>query len=191
VLAAGPLARDHACPSAPEAAYVSRPVISAAKDRQLVVRLPELRNRLRIRETLSKRDRGVVLVASHVVREVSRRSSPGWSPGTIPASPPMWASRSNPGRSSSGTARSFAASTRAGSGAAVSPPARSREGEEHKPRRRALPSWGRLIAKVHQVDPLVCAHCGKRMSVVAFVTDSGAIGRILEAEGWGVPQEWE
>lgn len=53
-------------------------------------------------------------------------------------------------------------------------------GEEHKPRRRASPSWGRLIAKVYQVDPLVCTRCGKRMSVVAFVTDSAAIGRILD-----------
>jgi len=73
-----------------------------------------------------------------------------------------------------------------------------------------------LIAKVDQVDPLVCARCGKRMGVAAFVTDSEAVGRILdhlglsnpEAEkppppvrerlrvaehrdGWGVPQEWE
>ena len=56
-------------------------------------------------------------------------------------------------------------------------------GEEHRPRRRASPSWGRLIAKVYQVDPLVCTRCGKRMSVVAFVTDSAAIGRILDHLG--------
>jgi hypothetical protein len=73
-----------------------------------------------------------------------------------------------------------------------------------------------LLAKAYQVDPLVCTRCGKRMSVVAFVTDSGAIGRILDhlglstpetakppppprevirvaehADGWGVPAEWE
>jgi hypothetical protein len=89
-------------------------------------------------------------------------------------------------------------------------------GEEDKVRRRASPSWGRLIAKVYQVDPLVRTRCGKRMRVVAFVTDSAAIGRILdhlglgspEAEkppppvremlrvaeegvGWGVPQGWD
>ncbi len=89
-------------------------------------------------------------------------------------------------------------------------------GEEHKPRRRTSPSWGRLIAKIYHVDPLVCTRCGKRMGVVAFVTDSAAIGKILDhlgltnpeaekpppsrherlrvaehGDGWGVPQEWE
>ena len=73
-----------------------------------------------------------------------------------------------------------------------------------------------MIAKVYQVDPLVCTRCGKRMSVVAFVTDSAAIGRILDhlglsnpeaekpppprremlrvaeqGDGWGVPQGWD
>lgn len=72
-----------------------------------------------------------------------------------------------------------------------------------------------MIAKVYHVDPVVCARSGKRMSVIAFVTDSVAIGRILDhlglsnpeaekpspprremlrvaeyADGWGVPQEW-
>ena len=86
-------------------------------------------------------------------------------------------------------------------------------GEEHTPRRRSSPSWARLIAKV---DPLLCTGCGQRMSVVAFVTDSAAVRRILhhlglsspEAEkppppvpeilrvaehgdGWGVPAQWE
>jgi hypothetical protein len=65
------------------------------------------------------------------------------------------------------------------------------------------------------VDPLVCTRCGQRMSIVAFVTDSFAIRRILDhlglspqrlekpppirevlrvaerGEGWGVPAEWE
>jgi hypothetical protein len=89
-------------------------------------------------------------------------------------------------------------------------------GEEHEPRRRASPSWGRLIAKIYHVDPLVCVRCGQRMSVVAFVTDQVAIGWILDhlglsnpeaekppppvrellrvaehGDGWGVPQEWD
>jgi hypothetical protein len=83
------------------------------------------------------------------------------------------------------------------------------------PRRRCSPSWARLIAKVYQVDPLLCTRCGQRMSIVAFVTDSLAVRRILDhlgltpqrqekpppirevfrvaehAEGWGVPAEWE
>jgi hypothetical protein len=82
------------------------------------------------------------------------------------------------------------------------------------PRRRSSPRWARMIAKVYQVDPLVCTRCGKRMSIVGFVTDAVAIGRILDhlglstpqadkpppireivrvaehGEGWGVPAEW-
>jgi hypothetical protein len=80
---------------------------------------------------------------------------------------------------------------------------------------RCSPSWARLIAKVYQMDPLVCTRYGQRMSIVAFVTDFFAIRRILDhlglspqpqdkpppirevlrvaehAEGWGVPAEWE
>ena len=87
--------------------------------------------------------------------------------------------------------------------------------QEEKPRKRCLSTWARLLAKVYQVDPLVCTRCGKRMSVAGFVTDTVAIGRILEhlglstpeaakpppvrevlrfaehGEGWGVPADWE
>jgi len=83
------------------------------------------------------------------------------------------------------------------------------------PRKRGSASWARLIAKVYEVDPLVCRRCGKRMSIVAFLTDAFAIRKILdhlglstpEAEkpppqrevlrvaehglGWGVPTHWE
>ena len=54
---------------------MARPVVGAAKDRQLVIRLPaELRARLeRVRTALSKRAGGVDLVTSHVVREVIER----------------------------------------------------------------------------------------------------------------------
>ena len=83
------------------------------------------------------------------------------------------------------------------------------------PRRRSSPSWARLIAKIYQVDPLVCSRCGQRMSVIAFLTDQVSIRRILDhlglstapqdrpppvrellrvaehGEGWGVPADWE
>jgi predicted DNA-binding protein len=54
---------------------MARPLVGAAKDRQLVVRLPaDLRTRLeRVRDALSKRAGGVDLVTSHVVREVIER----------------------------------------------------------------------------------------------------------------------
>jgi hypothetical protein len=85
-----------------------------------------------------------------------------------------------------------------------------------KPRQRCSPSWARLIAKVYEVDPLLCARCGNRMSIAAFVSDTVAIRRILDhlglstpeaqrppppprevvrvaehGEGWGVPADWE
>jgi hypothetical protein len=83
------------------------------------------------------------------------------------------------------------------------------------PRRRSSRSWARLIAKIYQVDPLVCSRCGQRMSVIAFLTDHVSIKRILNhpglstppqdkpppvrellrvaehGEGWGVPADWE
>ena len=48
---------------------------------------------------------------------------------------------------------------------------------------RCSPSWARLIAKVYQVDLLLCTRCGERLSIVAFVTDSAAIRRILDDLG--------
>jgi len=100
-------------------------------------------------------------------------------------------------------------------GARLRPEAPLREAPAEPPSRRCSPTWARLIAKVYQVDPLVCTRCGKRMSIVAFVTDALAIRRILDhlglstpaaekpppshevirlaehGEGWGVPAEWE
>jgi predicted DNA-binding protein len=50
-------------------------VVGAAKDRQLVVRLPnELRKRVEaLRAALTKRAAGVDLLTSHVVREIIER----------------------------------------------------------------------------------------------------------------------
>ena len=72
-----------------------------------------------------------------------------------------------------------------------------------------------MIARVYQVDPLVCTRCGQRMSSLAFVSDQHAITKILEhlglrppqqdrpppareilrvaeqGEGWGVPASWD
>jgi hypothetical protein len=61
-------------------------------------------------------------------------------------------------------------------------------GDEPKPRKRCPPSWARLIAKVYQTDPLVCARCGQRMSLIAFVTDQVAIGKILDRLGLSRPE---
>jgi hypothetical protein len=40
-------------------------------------------------------------------------------------------------------------------------------------------SWARLLRKLLEVDPLLCARCGGRMRVVAFITDPAVVDRIL------------
>jgi len=89
----------------------------------------------------------------------------------------------------------------------------TQETSAEPPRRRCSPSWARLIAKVYQVDPLVCTRCGQRVTAIAFLSDEISIRRILDhlglstplqdrppparevlrvaeqGEGWGVP--WE
>jgi hypothetical protein len=41
-------------------------------------------------------------------------------------------------------------------------------------------SWARLIARIYEVDPLVCPRCGHELKVVAAITDAVTIDRILE-----------
>jgi hypothetical protein len=64
----------------------------------------------------------------------------------------------------------------------------ARAGRQPGPRRRCPPSWAQLIAKVYQVDPLVCVRCGQRMRLIAFVTDQMGIGRILDHLGLSSPE---
>jgi predicted DNA-binding protein len=54
---------------------LARPVVGAAKDRQIVVRLPAaMRQRIEaIRAAASKRAGGVELVTSHTIREIIER----------------------------------------------------------------------------------------------------------------------
>jgi hypothetical protein len=49
--------------------------------------------------------------------------------------------------------------------------------EEQSARRR---SWARLIRRVYEVDPLICAKCGGEMYVVSIITDPPVIDHILE-----------
>ena len=39
--------------------------------------------------------------------------------------------------------------------------------------------WARLIAKVYEVNPLVCTKCGAEMKVVAVIMDSFEVKKIL------------
>ena len=40
-------------------------------------------------------------------------------------------------------------------------------------------SWARLIRKVFEVDPLICARCGGEMKVIAVVTEPKVVDRIV------------
>jgi len=44
-------------------------------------------------------------------------------------------------------------------------------------------NWSKLIARIYEVDPLKC-ECGKEIKIVAFVTHSAEIRRILNGIGW-------
>jgi len=50
--------------------------------------------------------------------------------------------------------------------------------EELKP----VPSkgWAAMIRKVYEVDPMLCPKCGGVMKVIAFITDYGAVDRIID-----------
>jgi hypothetical protein len=47
------------------------------------------------------------------------------------------------------------------------------------PQRACRSAWARLIAKVYDVDPLVCRRCGSAMTVIAVITDSREVREIL------------
>jgi len=40
-------------------------------------------------------------------------------------------------------------------------------------------AWARLLAKVYEVDPLVCPKCGAEMKVIAIIEDPDELKRIL------------
>jgi hypothetical protein len=61
--------------------------------------------------------------------------------------------------------------------------------EEQPKKRRCSPSWARLIAKVFQADPLVCKRCGGPLKVVAYITHTVAIRRILDHLGLSPPEK--
>jgi hypothetical protein len=45
-------------------------------------------------------------------------------------------------------------------------------------------NWAKLIARIYEVDPLVCTSCGKEMKIIAFITHSTQIWHILKGIGW-------
>jgi hypothetical protein len=47
------------------------------------------------------------------------------------------------------------------------------------PQRACRSAWAKLIAKVYEVHPLICARCGSEMKLIAVVTDPAEVGKIL------------
>ena len=45
-------------------------------------------------------------------------------------------------------------------------------------------NWAKLIARIYEVNPLLCQNCGKEIKIIAFITNSSQIWRILKGIGW-------
>jgi hypothetical protein len=64
--------------------------------------------------------------------------------------------------------------------ATTSPPAPSPEPTAELAHRRAARyAWARLLARIDEVFPLVCSHCGGVMRIIAFITDGPTVRDIL------------
>jgi hypothetical protein len=63
------------------------------------------------------------------------------------------------------------------------------DAEQEEFRKACRKNWARLIKKVFEVDPLVCANCGTPMHIVSFIEDPRVIETILvHLRLWEVPQ---
>ena len=45
-------------------------------------------------------------------------------------------------------------------------------------------TWAKLLARIYEVNPLICASCGKEIKIITFVTHSSQIWSILKGIGW-------
>ena len=45
--------------------------------------------------------------------------------------------------------------------------------------KKSKASWARLIAKIYEVDPMICAQCGSEMRVISIITSENEIRKIL------------
>lgn len=70
----------------------------------------------------------------------------------------------------------------------VTPCAQTRSENMHQRMQEAAEkvslNWARLIARIYEVDPLICEACGKKIKIIAFVIHSAQIRRILSGISW-------
>ncbi len=45
--------------------------------------------------------------------------------------------------------------------------------------RKSKASWARLIAKVYEVNPMICSKCGSKMRIIAIITSEYEVKKIL------------
>jgi tRNA(Ile2) C34 agmatinyltransferase TiaS len=50
-------------------------------------------------------------------------------------------------------------------------------------------AWARLLAKVYEVDSMVCPKCGAEMKVIAVIEDPDELRRILRHPGCRAEQQ--
>ena len=51
-----------------------------------------------------------------------------------------------------------------------------------------LSSRAKWIRKIYETDPLTCSKCGEPMRIIAFITDSHEVAKILEHIGGNRPR---
>jgi hypothetical protein len=44
-------------------------------------------------------------------------------------------------------------------------------------------AWAKLIARIYEVFPLLCLHCGGQMRIIAFITAGGEVKKVLDHLG--------
>ena len=49
---------------------------------------------------------------------------------------------------------------------------------------KASRGWAQLIARIYEVDPLICTSCGHKIKIITFVTHPEHIRRILRGISW-------
>ena len=54
-----------------------------------------------------------------------------------------------------------------------------RDGDEEVTVDARKRAWARLLAKIYEVDPMVCPKCGADMKVIAVIDDPDELKRIL------------
>ena len=45
--------------------------------------------------------------------------------------------------------------------------------------KKSKASWARLIAKIYEIDPLICPKCNSEMRVISVITSEYEISKIL------------